>query len=164
MSMDFLVFWEMPSQGRHGHCLLTGLTLGATHAPLRELIDDAESAKVKRSMYAETQRERAQLLNTIRHSEWNAEADPLVVTSLDGQVVSHNFSHGYVRPGRVLYFQLTLFRRPCQVPVTFALRNLSLTNPVRYTLKLGATPLPALPYPYVQIEDHLNELQLNSSP
>ena len=95
-SMDFLVFWEIPSQGRHGHCLVTGLTLGAIHAPLRELIEEAESAKVKRSMYAETQRERAELLETIRRSEWNGEADPLVVTSHDGQMVRHDFSHGYV--------------------------------------------------------------------
>ncbi|KIP12403.1 hypothetical protein PHLGIDRAFT_27246 [Phlebiopsis gigantea 11061_1 CR5-6] len=129
-SVDFIVFWEIPSQGRHGHCLLTGLTLGATHAPLRELIEEAESAKTKRSMYAETQRERVQLLETIRYSEWNAEMDPLVIASIDGQVVRHDFSQG-----------------PCQVPVTFALRNLSLTNPVRYTLKLGAVPLPISPHP-----------------
>lgn len=95
-AVDFLVFWEIPSHGRSGHCLITGVTLGATHAPLTEIIEEAESAKSKRSMYAETRRERMEMLEAIRKSEWNAEVDPLVVTPHDGQQVQHDFSKGCV--------------------------------------------------------------------
>ena len=91
-----MLFWEIPSQGRHGHNLVTGLTLGATHAPLRELIEEAETAKVKRSMYAETQRERVEMLEGIRRCEWNAEVEPLAVISQGGQVIQHDFSQGCV--------------------------------------------------------------------
>ena len=79
-----------------GHCIVSGLALGARHAPLRELLDEAENAKSKRSMYAETQRERVEMLAAIRASEWNAETDPLVVTSHGGQEIRCDFSTGYV--------------------------------------------------------------------
>lgn len=94
-SVDLVVFWEVPSQNRSGHLLVTGLLLGATHAPLREVIEEAENAKVKRSMYAETQRERAEILQAVRNSEWNAEMDPLDVVTQDGIVIEHDFSKGY---------------------------------------------------------------------
>lgn len=48
-------------------------------------------------MYAETQRERVEMLEALRRSEWNAEMDPVVVTSTGGQIVQHDFSQGYVR-------------------------------------------------------------------
>lgn len=54
-----------------------------------------ENAKVKRSMYAETQREKIEISQSIRESEWNAEMNPLVVTVHEG-VVEHDFSLGYV--------------------------------------------------------------------
>ncbi|GJE87623.1 ER-golgi trafficking TRAPP I complex 85 kDa subunit-domain-containing protein [Phanerochaete sordida] len=128
--VDFLIFWEFPSQGRSGHCLVSGLRLGATHAPLREIIEEAENAKEKRSMYAETQRQRLEMLEAVRNSEWNAEIDPMVVVSHDGQEVKHDFSAG-----------------PCQVPVTFTLRNVSLTHPLKYTFKLPAVPTSSPPNP-----------------
>ncbi|TRM66415.1 ER-golgi trafficking TRAPP I complex 85 kDa subunit-domain-containing protein [Schizophyllum amplum] len=59
-SVDAVLFWTMPSQQRSGHILVSGLRMGASHAPLRNIVEAAESAKVKRSMYAETQRERAE--------------------------------------------------------------------------------------------------------
>lgn len=93
--MDIVIFWEIPAQGRSGHLLITGLILGATHGPLMEVIEEAENAKVKRSMYAETRRERAEILEAVRNSEWNAEMDPLSVVPRDGLVVEHDFSTGY---------------------------------------------------------------------
>ena len=45
-------------------------------------------------MYAETQRERAEMLEAIRTSEWNADMDPLVVIGHDGQQIRHDFSKG----------------------------------------------------------------------
>ena len=70
--------------------------MGARHALLRELIKEAENSKAKRSMYAETQRERAEMLEAIKNSEWNVDMDPLVVTSHAGQQFRHDFSSGYV--------------------------------------------------------------------
>ena len=94
--MDFLVFWEIPSEQRTGFILLSGLNLGAGHAALREAIEKVENAKVKRSMYAETQREKTEILQSIRDSEWNAEMNPLVVT-IQQDIVEHDFSLGCVR-------------------------------------------------------------------
>ena len=88
------MFWEIPSEQRTGFILLSGLNLGAGHAALQEAIENVESAKVKRSMYAETQREKMEILQLIRDSEWNAEMNPLVAT-IQG-VVEHDFSRGCV--------------------------------------------------------------------
>ena len=97
-NVDLVVFWELPSQKRAGHILLQGPTLGAQHAPLREIIDAAENMKVKRSMYAETQRERAAILHAVKNSDWNRETDPILVFVKDGTVVEHDFRQGCV-PG-----------------------------------------------------------------
>ena len=75
---------------------MPGPRLGATHAPLGELVYEAANAKVKRDMYAETQRERAEILEAVRTSEWNTESDPLVVSVQDGGVVEHDFKKGCV--------------------------------------------------------------------
>ncbi|KAI0094770.1 ER-golgi trafficking TRAPP I complex 85 kDa subunit-domain-containing protein [Irpex rosettiformis] len=118
-AIDFVFFWEIPSQSRSGHLLVTGLSLGASHAPLRELVEETENAKAARSMYAETQRERSEVLEAVRNSEWNTESDPLVMTVEDGLIVEHDFKQG-----------------PCSVPVRFTMRNQSLTHNVHYTLRL----------------------------
>lgn len=93
--MDFLIFWEIPSERRTGFIVLSGLNLGAGHAALQEAIENVESAKVGRSLYAESQREKTEILQSIRNSEWNAEMNPLIVTIQEG-VVEHDFSLGCV--------------------------------------------------------------------
>lgn len=96
-SVDVIVFWEIPSQARAGHILIPGVTFGAGHAALKEIIEDAEGAKVKRSMYAETQREKEEILDAIRASEWNAEMNPIVIDQQHGRTVKHEFSQGCVK-------------------------------------------------------------------
>ncbi|KAI8981263.1 ER-golgi trafficking TRAPP I complex 85 kDa subunit-domain-containing protein [Trametes punicea] len=135
-TVDIVVFWELPAQKRAGHVLLQGPTLGASHAPLREIVDAARNMKVKRSMYAETRRERAAILEAVQACEWNREDDPVAVFVKDGDVVEHDFRQG-----------------PCHVPLSFAFRNLSLTHPVRITLTLAENPVSdasgdLLPPPY----------------
>ncbi|OBZ79321.1 hypothetical protein A0H81_00967 [Grifola frondosa] len=120
-SVDVLVFWELPTQGRSGHILISGLTLGAHHAALKEVVEAAENAKVKRSMYAETRRERAAILEAVRDCEWNAEMDPVGIAVQGDVTIEHDFSKG-----------------PCHAPVIFTLRNYSLTHPSRIVLKLSA--------------------------
>jgi hypothetical protein len=141
-AVDFIIFWENPSQHRSGHINLHGLTLGAQHAALDSIIDEAENEKVKRSMYAETRRENVQVVEALSHSEWNFEMNPIVV-SVKGSIESHDFSTGYVQS---LYFRRMnidklKIKRPCHVPVEFLLRNHSFELPASYTLKLqpGAT-------------------------
>lgn len=95
LSVDFLIFWEIPSEQRTGFTLLSGLNLGAGHSALQDAIENVEGAKVKRSMYAETQREKTEILQSIRDSEWNAEMNPLVVMVQEG-VLEHDFSRGCV--------------------------------------------------------------------
>ncbi|KAJ6604519.1 ER-golgi trafficking TRAPP I complex 85 kDa subunit-domain-containing protein [Mycena vulgaris] len=126
-SVDVIIFWEIPAQHRYGHILLSGITLGAGHAALRDIIDEAETAKVKRSMYAETQREKMDVLDAIRNSEWNAEMNPIVVTQ-EEVPISHDFSTG-----------------PCHVPITFALRNYSPTHTSRFVLRLASDPISCPP-------------------
>ncbi|KDQ30937.1 hypothetical protein PLEOSDRAFT_1027421, partial [Pleurotus ostreatus PC15] len=118
-AVDFLVFWRIDSQDRSGHIYVPGATLGAGHASLKEIIETAESAKATRSMYAETRREKQELLDSIRQSSWNAEMDPLVVTLLENVVVEHDFSSSSY-----------------SAPVTFTIRNYSLSRTSRYVLKL----------------------------
>ncbi|KZT72776.1 hypothetical protein DAEQUDRAFT_749133 [Daedalea quercina L-15889] len=120
-AIDIILFWELEGEGRSGHVLISGLTLGASHAYLDRMIDEAENAKVKRSMYAETQRERSEILRAIRESEWNAEMDPTVVIIEVPGTVRHDFSEG-----------------PCSVSVRYTLRNLSPTHSSCITLRLAA--------------------------
>jgi len=68
------------------------MILGATHGALREIIEEAEQVRATRNMYAETQREKIEMLHAIRDSEWNAEANPLAVTVEDNPVVEHDFT------------------------------------------------------------------------
>ncbi|KAF7306800.1 hypothetical protein MIND_00471700 [Mycena indigotica] len=125
--IDVIVSWSIPAQERHGHVFVTGVTLGASHAALRDIIDEAESAKVKRSMYAETQREREELVDSLRHSQWNTEMNPLVVFR-EEKPISHPFSDG-----------------PRQLPIPLKLRNYSSTHTSRYVLQARPDTQPSSP-------------------
>ncbi|KIM47871.1 hypothetical protein M413DRAFT_211893 [Hebeloma cylindrosporum] len=134
-AVDFVVFWKIPSRNISGHCSILGITLGAGHAALENIIEEAESAKVKRSMYAETRRENMEVLDAIRMSEWNTEMNPIVVSVREKGTILHNFANG-----------------PCQISLEFCLRNHSLTHPAHYTLKLLSKTNPSshlLPPPYL---------------
>ncbi|EFI28666.1 hypothetical protein CC1G_13692 [Coprinopsis cinerea okayama7 len=126
-SVDLAIFWEMPAQKRKGHVMVFGINLGATHGALNEIIANAENAKVKRSMYAETVREKAELLEGIRTSQWNVDVDPTVAT-VEGNEISHDFGKG-----------------PCHVPVSIVLRNHSPLYDARVTLKLRPGSQPTAP-------------------
>lgn len=89
-----IIFWEIPSQGRGGYIAAYGTKAGAAHAALNDILDKAENSKVKRSMYAETVREKKELLDGIRTSEWNAEMDPIDVSVQDVGPIEHDFSKG----------------------------------------------------------------------
>lgn len=68
------------------------MILGTTHGGLREIMEEVEQVRVTRNMYAETQRERMEILHAIRDSEWNTEANPLSVTVENNPVVEHDFT------------------------------------------------------------------------
>ena len=93
-ALDIILFWDIPSSGRSGYILASGLLLGASHAPLRDIIQEVEQRKAKRSMFAETQREREEILESIRNSEWNMEMNPLVTTAHCEDIIGHDFSSG----------------------------------------------------------------------
>ncbi|KAJ7596891.1 ER-golgi trafficking TRAPP I complex 85 kDa subunit-domain-containing protein [Mycena floridula] len=133
-SVDVVVFWEIISQQRSGHLLIPGFTMGADHAPLAGLIEEVENAKITRSMYAETRREKLEVIQAIASSEWNAETDPMTIVLRFEPTIKHDFSQG-----------------PHLVPVEFNLRNHSLTHKLRYLLRLtseGASALDLPPAPY----------------
>lgn len=119
-ALDVLIFWEVPSENRTGNLLVSGLNLGATHSPLRDIIETAENAKIGRSMYAETQREKEEVVQSIRNSEWNMEMNPLQVTVHSANDLNHDFTKG-----------------PCRARVNLFVRNYSMTLKSRFTLKLN---------------------------
>ncbi|CAA7259922.1 unnamed protein product [Cyclocybe aegerita] len=100
-ALDFVVFWEIPSQGISGHISINGIHLGAGHGALDDIVEQAEGAKTKRNMYAETQRENVQILDAIRSSEWNAEMNPIVLFIKDTDTQYHDFSSGYQAVSRI---------------------------------------------------------------
>ena len=91
-SLDVLIFWDIPSTERSGHVLISGVNVGAEHGALNALIQEIQELKVKRSMYAETEIERSNILKAIRASEWNAEMNPVSLTTIEPGVINHDFS------------------------------------------------------------------------
>jgi len=120
-SVDIIIFWEIPSQQRSGHLLVPDIAFGAGHAALKEIIEDAEEIKAKRNMYAETQREKNEILDAVRASEWNKEMNPIVVTIQHGHVMEHDFTKG-----------------ACHMQTSFILRNISLTHTSRFVFRLDS--------------------------
>jgi len=97
-SVDIVVHWHIPSEKRSGLLVLSNqLALGAAHGGLNPLIDASRSAKAKRTMFAETDRLQAVLLETLSGSVWNEEMNPLVVR-VASATVNHDFSKGYADP------------------------------------------------------------------
>lgn len=92
-AIDFVFFWEIPSQNRSGYADLHGITLGAGHGALESMIE-AEKAKGSRNMYEEARRENMQVMESIRHSEWNQEMNPLVLSVKNVRSQAHDFSMG----------------------------------------------------------------------
>jgi hypothetical protein len=77
-----------------GFIVYSDLQLGVGHALLRKTLEAVLQRKGK-SMYAETQREYALLLDALASCEWNRETDPLVVrVTTNKSVVEHDFSKG----------------------------------------------------------------------
>jgi hypothetical protein len=138
-SLDILLFWDIPSSGRSGHVLISGAIVGAEHGALHDVIREAQEMKVKRSIYAETQMEKSSTLEAIRTSEWNAEMNPVSLTTIEPGIINHDFSETYV-PATCSYFQVftVIPHRSCHVSVTMVLRNFSMSHPSKYTLKLAS--------------------------
>lgn len=90
-SLDVLLFWDLPSSGRSGHVLVSGVIVGAEHGALNAVIQEAQEMKLKRSIYAETQRERSSILEAIRASQWNAEVNPVSLTIIEPGIINHIF-------------------------------------------------------------------------
>ncbi|KAH9486608.1 hypothetical protein JR316_0000673 [Psilocybe cubensis] len=133
-AVDMIIFWEVSGGNIAGHINVHGITLGAGHARLDGIVEEAESAKVKRSMYAETRKENMEVLDAIRNSEWNAEMNPLVLSLKEIGTKLHDFTSG-----------------PCHLPLEVCIRNHSTTQSAHYTFKLRTDANPSinlLPPPY----------------
>jgi hypothetical protein len=120
--------------------------LGAEHGDLGGIIEEAESAKVKRSMYAETQMEKMEIMRTVRGGEWNVNSNPVVVSVKYELVVEHDFGSGWVfffSFWRTFYLLATNVYLPvsrsCSVPVTFVISNCSLTHPAKFVFRLPSS-------------------------
>ena len=91
-SLDVLIFWDIPSSERSGHVLISGTNIGAEHGALNGIIQEVQELKVKRSIYAETEREKSSILEAVRTSEWNAEMNPVSLIMIEPGVINHDFS------------------------------------------------------------------------
>jgi len=93
-SLDVLISWRISSQPqRTGGMLISTLNPGAGHAWLRDIIEEAETGKAKRSMYAETRRQRMEVIEAIKASEWNMDMDPLTVSVYVENNLVHDFTN-----------------------------------------------------------------------
>ncbi|THV07645.1 hypothetical protein K435DRAFT_825459 [Dendrothele bispora CBS 962.96] len=118
--LDLLISWRISSRPhRTGRIFTSALNLGAGHAWLRGVLEEAETGKIKRSMYAETQRERMEVIEAIRASEWNTEMNPLTITIYVEDNLTHDFSKGAY-----------------QTRAKFTIQNYSLVLSSRFCLKL----------------------------
>lgn len=118
--LNIVIYWEIPEENRRGFVAVPGIALGACSAPLDELIQTSDASSKKRSIYAETSRERTAIQSVIQSLDWNAEMNPLVIqVSTESPRVTHDFSKG-----------------ECTITVSFVIRNFSLTNYARFTLRL----------------------------
>lgn len=61
---------------------------------MEDILEDADNAKTKRSMYAETRRENREILDSIRGSDWNTEMNPIAVSLKDLSAKVHDFDSG----------------------------------------------------------------------
>lgn len=144
-SVDFAIFWDIPSQNRTGHIFVPGPTLGAAHAALEGIMEEVDNLKVKRSIYAETQREKAGILEGIRSSEWNAETNPLILVLQEPETVTHDFNQGSVCSLFTMEINgcSCFLGRPCRIAVDLVIRNYSSTHRSRFTLGVDASSIPS---------------------
>jgi hypothetical protein len=134
-TLDCIVEWDVPSQQRHGYLVVQAGELGASHSNLRDVFSDVKQTATARSMYAETQTERQEMLDAVERSIWNMEMNPVVVTVPDKQITHDFAAQGYVAH-RVSFNLLNVDDRACHVPVSFVVRNFSRTHTSRFVLKL----------------------------
>jgi hypothetical protein len=137
--LDLLVFWTSPSLGVQGHHHLTGIPIGAGSNALKEVLETAEQKAG--GLYAESQRERSALLAGLRRSEFGVDQSPVAVLLEVSEFGEHDFENdGCVSSTAVNYLSTDeSLGRPCSIPVSFLIRNLSSTFGFDYTLNLSVT-------------------------
>ncbi|KAH7104622.1 ER-golgi trafficking TRAPP I complex 85 kDa subunit-domain-containing protein [Auriculariales sp. MPI-PUGE-AT-0066] len=119
-AVDVVIQWSIPTEKRFGQLVLANqLTLGATHGSLNALLEGVRTGKAKRTMFAETDRAKAGLLNALEGSTWNEEMNPLSV-SVSAPSTRHDFSQG-----------------PCSLPVSFSVHNYSASRSAKFVLRLS---------------------------
>ncbi|KAG9097649.1 hypothetical protein FS749_005806 [Ceratobasidium sp. UAMH 11750] len=144
---DLDVILEYTSGDARGFLFAHGLQVGGVHGELSVEGDEdtewdsnpsgAKKKKRGRTMYAETEREREMLATQIRASAWNANG-PCV--SVDVRSIGADAA---IQTGNSPY-TLTLPNRNSIIPVTFTLRNFSLSRTVKCVLDLKLRPDAAL--------------------
>ena len=92
LTVDLILHWEMPLHERYGYILISGFRLGAEHALLNDVLRSEK--QVKRTMYAETEKERREILDSFSRSEWNADFNPISVVIRYEDHIKHDFILG----------------------------------------------------------------------
>ncbi|KAK0546623.1 hypothetical protein OC845_004521 [Tilletia horrida] len=118
--LDLIIHWEQDDQlhgtTRRGHIPLFGIRLG----PLRNRLDNlVDGGKNIRSLYAETAKEQAAVLNNILDSPLGKTDNPLLLRVFSESDFRHDFTTG-----------------PARIPVNFSVRNMSNRQRAGYTLSL----------------------------
>lgn len=77
-SLDLVIFWSIPEKQIRGHHLVADLQIGPSTDSVGALLEKASG--IAGGIYAESQRERAQLLSNFRQSEYAQAEMPLVIS------------------------------------------------------------------------------------
>lgn len=77
-TLDFLIFWSVPTLQRRGHHHIADLRLGAATNSVSDILKVAEG--IAGGLYAESQREREILLSNIQASEYGQSDSPIVIS------------------------------------------------------------------------------------
>lgn len=117
--LDVILEYTSNFTGDRGLLFAHGLQVGGAHGGLSDEENETKKKKKGRSMYAETEREREMLATQIRASHWNA-SGPCVSVDVCGSGAETVVQEG----------------KTGTIPVTFTLRNFSLSRVVQCVLDL----------------------------
>jgi hypothetical protein len=131
-ALDLVLAWEADGARRRGHVLVHAGELGARHGMLTQVL----TGTATRSMYAETQAERVEMLAALGASVWNMEMDPVVLSAPDAHVAHDFAADGCVDLAAGLRGAHGTCCRACHASVTYVVRNYSRTHAAQFTLKL----------------------------
>ncbi|CAO3630125.1 unnamed protein product [Cunninghamella blakesleeana] len=120
--IDLTLYWDIPNMKKHGHHYIIGVNLGVVQNPYQEHYNGkrVSNANSGRSLFEQTAKEKAALVNSLTKNLATKEESPIKLTVHSLDAVKHDFNENGL---------LT-------VPVRFTLKNCSWNKQAKYKLDL----------------------------